>query len=407
MKELHDKSANIDILTVHDRVKSNEIFNSNGGIGYLLSLSNLVASAICIEKHAMILREKEVRRNIINDCLVLMQQSYDESIDIDDIIKDFSAKSDHSSGVFNESTDVVSMRDAVMSSINRFTLNQEMISQGGVNGVTTGSFTIDNMIGRFQPGNLAIIAARPGMGKTAFALNMAISAANECDPVVIVSLEMMPEELVNRLIVRDSIGIRSGVLKNTEANDTETKEVHRVSGILERLPITFIRNNSININKLKTICRKLKKRNKLKILIVDYLQLMRGDSGQNREQEIAKISRELKTLANELMIPVVALSQLNRTVESRADKTPQISDLRESGAIEQDADMIFLLNRPAKYGIDQVENNNGNSISSTNILVCDIAKQRNGDTGDVLLVHNNTMTKIWDYDDNPFKNNPF
>ena len=224
----------------------------------------------------------------------------------------------------------------------------------------------------------------------------------EGDPGTVVSLEMMPEELVNRMFIRESDRFRADILKNAEASESEIMELNKVAGVVEKLPITFIKNRSLSITSLKSKCRKLKKKGKINILIVDYLQLMGSDKGSNREQEIAFISRELKKLAQELQIPIVALSQLNRGVESRADKKPMLSDLRESGSIEQDADIVFLLNRPAKYDIREIEDDNGKVISSEGILVCDIAKQRNGDIGDVLLNHNFTVTKIWDYEGNPF-----
>lgn len=411
MKEIYDNSGIIDLVTVYDKVKDNDIFKKGGDIQYLSGLTNFVSSAVNIEKHAYIIREKETRRNMIRDCFEIIQAAHDETCDLEDVIKDFLKKADDSSGVFNESTDIVNMHDVVKTSLEAFSINQEKLAKGELSGVTTGSSEIDNMTGRLQGGNLVIVAARPGMGKTAFALNIAESAAQEGSHVVVVSLEMSPRELVNRLIVRDSAGIRSDVLKNLEASPEEIQEIHRVAGRLQRLPINFVRNNSININKLKTICRKLKKRGKIDLLIVDYLQLMSGATkGQNREQEISGISRSLKTLATELNIPVIALSQLNRSLEARQDKTPNMSDLRESGAIEQDADMIMLLNRPAKYDIEKIEVENGREISSEGILVCDIAKQRNGSTGDVLLQHNKTVTRIWDYDEfgkNDFNNEPF
>lgn len=407
MKKLHDKNDVIDLTTVHDKIKSDETFNYVGGIKYLLELSNFVSSAIYIEKHAMLVREKEIRRNIIDACFNIVRLAKDETLDIDDVIKDFLAKADASAGVFNESADIVNMDDAIRISLETFMSNQANLNRGALTGVTTGFETIDKIIGRLQPGNLLIVAGRPAMGKTAFALNIAESASKEGNNVVIVSLEMAPRELVNRLIIRDSVRVRSDVLKNMEASEEEIMEIHRVAGELERLPIKFIRNNSINVNKLRTMCRKLKKRGKINLLILDYLQLMSGSKMQNREQEISEISRALKNLATEIDIPVIALSQLNRSLESRQDKRPMMSDLRESGAIEQDADMVFLLNRPAKYGIEKVEADRGKDISSEGILICDIAKQRNGNTGDVILMHNKTVTRIWDYNDNGFGNDNF
>ncbi|MEG0789963.1 MAG: DnaB-like helicase C-terminal domain-containing protein, partial [Alistipes sp.] len=170
------------------------------------------------------------------------------------------------------------------------------------------------------------------------------------------------------------------------------------AGRIARLPITFIRNSSVSINALKSRCRTLKKRGKLDILIIDYLQLMSGEKTNNREQEISKISRELKKMAMELNIPIVVLSQLSREVEKREQKKPQLSDLRESGAIEQDADIVILLNRPIYYGIKEIEDDNGNKLSSVGIGVAYVAKNRNGSIGNVLFRHNETMTKLTDYE---------
>lgn len=402
--DLYNSSSPVDMLTVYEGLKTDETFKNGGDVAYLSSLSSYIASAIHVEKHAMIVKEKEIRRNIIRDCFEIIHESYDESYDVEDLIRDFSVKSDEAGGDISKSSDIVSLKDAVSSALIRFQNNQETIKQGGLTGITTGSFAIDKKIGRFQGGQLIIIAARPAMGKTAFALNLVASAAMEGDPGVVVSLEMMPEELVNRMFIRESDKFRSDILKNTEAYESEIIELNKVAGIIEKLPITFIKNRSISVSTLKSKCRKLYKKGRLKILIVDYLQLMGSDKGSNREQEIAFISRELKKLALELQIPVIALSQLNRGVESRADKKPMLSDLRESGSIEQDADIVFLLNRPAKYDIKEIENDNGKVVSTDGILVCDIAKQRNGTSGDVLLNHNSTVTKIWDYseDNNPF-----
>jgi replicative DNA helicase len=397
--DLYNASSPIDLLTVYEGLKTNEIFEKGGGISYLSSLSSYVASTIYVEKHAMIVKEKEIRRNIIRDCFELIRESYDESCDIEDLLRDFNVKSDEACGDINTSSDIVTIEEATKNALLRFQVNQDTIRQGGLTGITTGSFVIDKKIGRLQPGNLVIIAARPSMGKTAFALNLIVSAAIEGDPGCVVSLEMMPEELVNRMLIRESDKFRSDILKNTEAYDNEIVELNKVAGTIEKLPITFIKNRSVTVSSLKSKCRKLRKKNKLNILIVDYLQLMGSDKGNNREQEIAYISRELKKLAEELKIPIIALSQLNRGVEARADKKPMLSDLRESGSIEQDADIVFLLNRPAKYDIKEIEDDNGRLISTDRILVCDIAKQRNGEIGDVLLNHNNTVTKIWDYSD--------
>lgn len=394
--ELYNSSVPIDLITVYEGLKTDETFITQGNIAYLTSLTSHVASAFYIQKHALIIKEKEIRRNVIYNCYELINNAYDESYDIENLIKDFSLKSDEISGRIT-ANDVSTIGEVVANSLTRFHENQDLIKQGGLTGITTGSFALDKKLGRYQPGNLIIVAARPGMGKTAFALNTVTAAAMEGTNCAFVSLEMKPEELVNRMFLRETDKFRSDILKNTEAYDEEIMELNRVAGTIEKLPVTFIKNRSINITSLKSKCRKLRKKGKLDLLVIDYLQLMNEDKKNNREQEIAFISRELKMLAQELEIPIITLSQLNRSLEARADKRPLLSDLRESGAIEQDADIVILLNRPIKYGLKELENDEGKIISSEGIIVCDIAKQRNGEVGDILLRHNKTVTKIWDY----------
>ena len=400
--ELYNSSVPVDLVTVYEGLKTNEIFIAQGNVAYLSSLTSHVASAFNIEEHAKIIREKEIRRNAICNCYELINNAHDESYDVENLIKDFAMKSDEICGKIS-SNDISTIKEAVASTLTRFYENQELIKQGGLTGVTTGSFVLDRKLGRYQPGNLIVVAARPAMGKTAFALNTVTAAAMEGTKCAVVSLEMQPDELVKRMLIRQTNKFRSDILKNTEAYDNEIMELNKAAGIIEKLPVTFIKNRSISINSLKSKCRKLKKKGCLDLLIIDYLQLMNADKKNNREQEIAFISRELKMLAQELRIPIVTLSQLNRSLEARADKRPLLSDLRESGAIEQDADIVILLNRPAKYGLKEIEDDKGKIISSEGIIVCDVAKQRNGEVGDILLCHNNTVTKIWDYSNN----NPF
>lgn len=395
---LHNNNQAIDLLTVYEALKANDIFNNNGGVAYLSGLTSRVASAIHIENHARILREKQLKRAIISACSELQQSAYNEIIDVADMLNDFATTADTLNDVTATGTDTVTVGNAVKSALLSFEERQTRLRKGETTGIPTGLTQLDQMLGLLQPGQMVVIAARAAMGKTAFALNLLHASTSSGYPSAFLSLEMDEKELMNRLLLRECNNIRSEVLKNTIAVDEEIRDINVAAGHIERLPIMFIRNTSVSINSLKSRCRTLKKRGKLDLLIIDYLQLMTGEKATNREQEVSKISRELKKMAMDLSIPVVVLSQLSREVEKREAKKPQLSDLRESGAIEQDADIVILLNRPIYYGITEIEDSKGNKISSCGVGVCYVAKNRNGNVGHVLFRHNETMTKITDYE---------
>lgn len=395
--QLYAHNQPIDLLTVYEALKGNDIFTNNGNIAYLSGLTSRVASAIHIENHARILLEKKLKRAIISACSILQQSAYDEGTDVADVINDFSNTADKLNDITATGTDTVTAASAVKSALLSFEERQTRLKKGELTGIPTGLTQLDQMLGLLQSGQMVVIAARAAMGKTAFALNLLFNSASSGNSSAFLSLEMDERELMNRLLLRECHNIRSEVLKNTIAVDEEIRDINVAAGHIERLPITFIRNTSVSVNSLKSRCRTLKKRGKLDLLIIDYLQLMSGEKTTNREQEVAKISRELKKMAMELNIPVVVLSQLSREVEKREAKKPQLSDLRESGAIEQDADVVILLNRPIYYGITEIEDDRGNKISSCGVGVAYVAKNRNGNVGHVLFRHNDTMTKITDY----------
>lgn len=395
--QLYTSNQSIDLLTTYEKLKGNEIFENNGSIAYLSGLTSRVASATHIENHAKILREKQLKRAIISACSILRQSAYDEGTDVADVLNDFANTADKLNDITATGTDTVTAANAVKSALLSFEERQMRLGKGEIVGVPTGLTQLDQMLGRLQPGQMVVIAARAAMGKTAFALNLLSNSASSGFASSFLSLEMDEKELTNRLFLRECSQIRPDILKNTLATDNEVKEINITAGCIGRLPITFIKNTSVTMNSLKSRCRTLKKRKGLDLLIIDYLQLMSGEKTTNREQEVAKISRELKKMAMELNIPVVVLSQLSREVEKREAKKPQLSDLRESGAIEQDADVVILLNRPIYYGITEIEDDRGNKISSCGVGVAYVAKNRNGNVGHVLFRHNDTMTKITDY----------
>lgn len=398
IQQLYATSQPIDLLTVYERLKGNEVFENNGNIAYLSGLTSHVASAIHIENHTRILREKQLKRAIISACNQLQQSAYDEVSDVADVLNDFANTADKLNDITATETDTVTAVNAVKSALLSFEERQTRLRKGEITGIPTGLTQLDQMLGRLQPGQMVVIAARAAMGKTAFSLNLLLNSASSGFASSFLSLEMDEKELTNRLFLRECNQIRPDILKNTIAVDEEIRDINVAAGRIERLPITFIKNTSVTINSLKSRCRTLKKRGKLDLLIIDYLQLMTGEKATNREQEVSKISRELKKLAMDLSIPVIVLSQLSREVEKREAKKPQLSDLRESGAIEQDADVVILLNRPIYYGITEIEDDRGNKISSRGVGVAYVAKNRNGNVGHVLFRHNDTMTKITDYE---------
>lgn len=398
IEKLHSNNHPIDLLTTYESLKANDIFNNNGGISYLSGLTSRVSSAIHIENHARILRQLQLRRKLITDCMELSQMAYSDDVDVADLLSEYANKSDKANDISATGTDTVTVGNAVKSALLSFEERQTRLRKGETTGIPTGLTQLDQMLGLLQPGQMVVIAARAAMGKTAFALNLLHASTSSGYPSAFLSLEMDEKELMNRLFLRECNNIRSEVLKNTIAVDEEIRDINVAAGHIERLPITFIRNTSVSISILKSRCRTLKKQGKLDLLIIDYLQLMTGEKATNREQEVSKISREIKKMAMDLSIPVVVLSQLSREVEKREAKKPQLSDLRESGAIEQDADVVILLNRPIYYGITDIEDSRGNKISSRGVGVCYVAKNRNGNVGHVLFKHNETMTRITDYE---------
>jgi len=373
----------IDMLTVTEQLKKRGELDLVGGPFYISQLTSKVASSAHIEYHARIIAQKYLARELITFSAGVQTKAFDETIDVDDLMQEAEGKLFEISQR-NVKKDVTQINPIIGDAI--ALLKKAAAQKEGLSGLHSGFNDLDKITSGWQNSDLVIIAARPAMGKTAFVLSMAKNMAMQHNtPVALFSLEMSNVQLVNRLIVNVT-EISADKIKSGRLADHEWEQLDFKLADLYDAPIYIDDTPSLSVFELRTKARRLVREHKIKCIIIDYLQLMNA-SGMNfgsREQEVSMISRSLKGLAKELNIPVIALSQLNRGVESRQGaegKRPQLADLRESGAIEQDADMVCFIHRPEYYKI--TEDERGNSLIGMAEII--IAKHRNGATGDVRL----------------------
>ncbi|WP_084591144.1 replicative DNA helicase [Desulfonatronovibrio magnus] len=374
--DLYRRSIPVDLVTIHEELEKRGQLDAVGGAVYIASLGESVASASNAIYYAGIVKEKSIRRHLIRAATEIISESYEPGSEVGDLLdsseqKIFTISEAKTKQVFRSSkelvTDVFEM------------LSRRVEDKNLVTGVPTGYHALDEITAGLQPTDLIIIAARPSMGKTAFALNVAMrTAASHEVPVAIFSLEMSMEQLMMRMLCSfgkvDLKSLRTGYL-----TDEDWTRLSQSADVLSRAPLYIDDTPALSSLEMRARCRRLKSEKNLGMVIVDYLQLMRaGRRIDSREQEISEISRSLKALAKEINVPVVALSQLNRKVEDRKDKRPVLSDLRESGAIEQDADVILFLYRDDAY--NQKEDNPKQGMAEVII-----GKQRNGPVGMVEL----------------------
>jgi len=378
----------IDLVTVADHLKQRHKLDDIGGSGYLSSLVDNVHTAANLSAYARIVKNKSLLRGLIQTATTIVEQSYGEVEDVDQLV-DSAERAILDVARKRNQSEITPIDEIVKSSF--AAIDAAYRSNTTITGVATGFAGIDNMTCGFQRSDLIIIAGRPSMGKTSFALNIAHNASANPEVVTRVaffSLEMSKEQLVTRLLCSQSEinaqTIRRGLLK-----DQDWPRLSEAAAVVSELPIYIDDTAAISIMEMRAKARRLQNNKGLDMVMVDYLQLMRGD-GESREREISEISRSLKAMAKELNVPVVALSQLNRSVESRVDRRPQLSDLRESGAIEQDADVIMFVYRDEVYNKDKPEN-----AGLAEIL---IRKQRNGPTGVVNMRFFGEFTTFRDID---------
>jgi replicative DNA helicase len=395
--KLYEKRSPIDVLTLADELKNSGYLDMIGGAAYLTELTNFVPTAAHVEQYADIVAQKAVRRRLITASNEISGLGYDESSSLRELIEEAETRLFEVSQQHVKQS-IVSIEAILAESFER--LDDLHKDKKKIRGLPTGFKDMDNMLAGLQRSDLFILAARPSMGKTAFALNLAHNVALQAkEPVLLFSLEMSKEQLVDRLLSMES-GVDAWALRTGNLTDSDFEKIGQAMGTLSEAPIYIDDTPGITVSDLRTKARREAHQRPLGLIIVDYLQLMSGGGrygGEgNRVQEISEISRGLKGVARELNVPLIALSQLSRSVESRSPQIPQLSDLRESGSIEQDADIVAFIYREEYY------NPETDRKKITDIL---IKKHRNGPTGGVELYFDNEKQRFRTLDTrhaNPF-----
>lgn len=380
--ELHEEGRLIDLVTVAERLISEKLIEKAGGMEYISSLVNIIPNSANIVHYANIVREKSLQRKLIERSIEISEMAYNHTGDINELLDDaerkiFAIAESRIKGDIKQIGSIITHTFEVIESLYH--------RQGQITGTPTGFIDLDRITNGLQKSDLIIVAGRPAMGKTAFALNIALNACIKYNKVVAMfSLEMSAGQLVQRLLSAEA-NIESQKLRNGRLTMEEWSKLASVAGALNDINFYIDDTPAISVTEVRAKSRRIKRQKGLDLIVIDYLQLMSSNKGESREQQISEISRSLKALAKELDVPVMALSQLNRSVENRQDKRPVPSDLRESGAIEQDADIIIFLYRDEVYVKD---------TKKPGVAEIIIAKHRNGPTGTVELAFLKEFTKF-------------
>ena len=392
---MYHAGKKIDILTVKEELARRGNLDAIGGPYAIVQLSSKVASSAHIEYHAQIIHQKYLAREMVVGFNKLLICAMDETIDIDDTLIDAHNLLDRLEGESGHNAHIRDM-ETLMADTMEEAERRIAKSVNGVTGIPTGLTELDKKTGGLQDNDLIIIAARPSVGKTAFALHLARHAALAGNAVAVYSLEMQGERLGDRWLMA-ACNINPYRWRNGIPNPQEVAEARTTASGLAQLPIYVDDSSSVSMDHIRSSARLLKSRKQCDMIIIDYLQLCDMSTKQvnrNREQEVAQATRKAKLLAKELHIPVVLLSQLNRESENRPGGRPELAHLRESGAIEQDADIVILLYRPAMLHIP-TDRESGYPTEGLGVAI--VAKQRNGETGNVYFGHNQSITKFFDY----------
>ena len=382
---LYNKSEPIDIITLKDELESMNKFEQVGGFEYLANLPEKVPTTANVQKYIKIVEEKSILRNLIKTANEIIELGYDPTEDVEDIMDGAERKIFDIMQSKNQKG-YTPIKDALIESV--MTLEQLYNRKQSITGISTGFIQLDYKTAGLHGSELILIAARPAMGKTAFALNLATNAALRSNvPVAIFSLEMSKDQLVTRILASEAM-VDSNKIRTGKLDEDDWEKIANTIGPLSESEIYIDDTPGISVMEIRTKCRKLKMEKNIGLVVIDYLQLIQGSNKRasgSREQEIAEISRSLKIMAKELNVPVIALSQLSRAVEQRPDHRPMLSDLRESGSIEQDADIVMFLYRDDYYNKES---------DKKDIAEVIIAKQRSGTIGPVELLWMGNYTKF-------------
>lgn len=398
--ELAASNQRIDLLTVTQRLKDKSLLEEIGGPAYITQLTRRVASSAHIEHHARIIAEKYFQREMIRRFSELIAKAYDDNIDELDAM--YNMHTQAIDDLLAGKTGMMHIRDILEDTTRDLNERQKAAQQGETPGVSTGLADLNELNNGWQPGDLVIVAARPSMGKTAIAINLfAKAAAMRNKNVCIFSLEMENLKLSKRLILSYG-GIVRENFERGRMNEGDWQAYNTAKTELSQLPIYIDDTPGTTVRYIDAIIRNKARRNECDLVIIDYLQLVETPehySNKNREREVAEISRGLKKVAKAAGVPIILLAQLNRGVENREDKTPRLADLRESGAIEQDADIVIFPWRPCYYD-PAATDDNGNSLEG--VILLEIAKYRDGRVGTVLAKHNTDLTRFFDFNTKQF-----
>ncbi|HOY61213.1 MAG TPA: replicative DNA helicase [Candidatus Woesebacteria bacterium] len=377
MMDLYEERNPIDIVTVAGKLKEEKLLKNIGGRALLSKLANEVPTSANVESYGRMIKGLSAKRELISVAGRISQKAFDESMPVEQLL-DMAEQEVYALSQRHMKSVPSSLKEVLTASFDRL---DELQKRGsGLRGLSTGFRQLDSMLAGMQDSNLLILAARPGLGKTAFCLNIARHVAvEEKLPTCIFSLEMSKEELVDRLLVRQGL-IDAWKLKTGQLSDDDFTSLSEAMGILAEAPLYIDDTPGLSVTELRTKARRLQSDKGIKFIIVDYLQLMRGQSRENRVQEVSEISQGLKNLARELKIPILAAAQLNRQMETRGGK-PRLSDLRESGSIEQDSDVVMFLSRED----DEIKE----------VVTCSIEKHRNGPTGQFDLYFNGKQVSFF------------
>lgn len=388
MLRLSDQGKAIDVVTVTEELSAKKEIEDVGGLSYLLELANAVPTAANVAYYAKIVEEKALLRRLIRVATKIVEDGYTREDEVEALLGEAEKKMMEVANRKNAG-DFKHVKDVLVETFDNIEKLQSRT--GDVTGIPTGFRDLDHITAGFQRNDLIIVAARPSVGKTAFALNVAQSVAVQArENVAIFSLEMGAEQLVMRMLCAEG-NIDAQVLRTGALTTEDWGKLTMAMGSLSNSGIFIDDTPGVRINEIRAKCRRLAQEHGLGMILIDYLQLIQGSGkpGENRQQEVSEISRSLKGLARELKVPVIALSQLSRGVEQRQDKRPMMSDLRESGSIEQDADIVAFLYRDDYYDKES---------ESKNMIEIIIAKQRNGPTGTVTLAFKKEFNKFINVD---------
>lgn len=380
MMGLYEARSPIDIVTVSGKLKEMDMLKKIGGKAFLSKLANEVPTSANVESYGRMIKALSAKRELISAAGRISEKAFDDSMPADQLL-DIAEQEIYSLSQKHMKSVPSSIKEVLTASFDRL---DELQKRGsGLRGLATGFHQLDSMLAGMQDSNLLILAARPGVGKTAFSLNIARHVAvEEKMPTCIFSLEMSKEELVDRLLVRQGL-IDAWKLKTGQLSDSDFASLSEAMGVLAEAPLYIDDTPGLTVTELRTKARRLQSDKGIKFIIVDYLQLMHGHSRDNRVQEVSEISQGLKNLARELKVPILAAAQLNRQMEARGGK-PRLSDLRESGSIEQDADVVMFLYREDEEVKEMVS--------------CSIEKHRNGPTGQFNMYFNGKQVSFFDVD---------